>query len=87
MCIWPQHVCSSGKTTSCPSRSSTATVARPTSGVTASPMQVTNNAMRTLYCYRVRVGESYSTATSLRGCAGSRSKIQKSRPITCTVTL
>ena len=50
-------------------------------------MQVTNNAMRTLYCYRVRVGESYSTATSLRGGAGSRSKIQKSRPITCTVTL
>ena len=46
MCIWPQQVCAGGNATSWPSRSSTVTVARPTSGKSASARQVTKSAIR-----------------------------------------
>ena len=46
-CICPQHVCSSGNTTSCPSRSSTSTTARPVPGNSVSLKQVTKRATRT----------------------------------------
>ena len=45
-CICPQQVCSIGKTTWCPSRSSTATVALGTSGNRVSARQVANSAIR-----------------------------------------
>src|SRR5687768_10650661 len=44
-CIWPQQVCSAGNSTSWPSRSSTRTVAFPTSGNMASARQVMNSAV------------------------------------------
>ena len=46
MCICPQQVCSDGKATVCPSRSSSVTVARPTEGNIASARQVIINATR-----------------------------------------
>src|SRR5262245_22890153 len=46
-CIWPQHVWSSGKSTSCPSRSNSRTTARPVSGKSVSFRQVTNSETRT----------------------------------------
>ena len=39
-CIWPQHVCSTGNSTSSPTRSRTVTVARPTSGASVSARHV-----------------------------------------------
>src|SRR5512133_2086730 len=48
MCIWPQQVWASGTSTVQPSRSSSATVALPTSGNSPSTRQVTNRATRTL---------------------------------------
>src|SRR5512132_18435 len=49
MCIWPQQVWASGTSTVQPSRSSSATVALPTSGNSPSTRQVTNKATRTLH--------------------------------------
>src|SRR6188768_404429 len=46
MCIWPQQVWPSGKTTSWPSRSSSRTVALAAAGNIVSARQVTNKAMR-----------------------------------------
>src|SRR5918999_2392964 len=46
MCIWPQHVCSSGKSTSQPSRSSSRTTARPVCGNRVSLKQVTKRETR-----------------------------------------
>ena len=43
-CICPQQVCSSGKATSCPSRSSSVTTARPVSGNSVSLKQVMKSA-------------------------------------------
>ena len=48
MCIWPQQVCARGTSTVQPSRSSSPTVALPTSGNNPSTRQVTNKATRTL---------------------------------------
>src|SRR5215207_5104879 len=48
MCIWPQQVCARGTSTAQPSRSSSPTVALPTSGNKPSTRQVTNKATRTL---------------------------------------
>src|SRR4029450_9742016 len=48
MCIWPQQVWDRGISTVQPSRSSSATVALPTSGNSPSTRQVTNKATRTL---------------------------------------
>jgi len=45
-CICPQHVCSGRNSTSQPSRSSTATVARPAAGNSVSLKHVTNSATR-----------------------------------------
>ena len=47
MCICPQQVCAAGKATSCPSRSSTDTVACPAAGTSPSTKHVTNSPMRT----------------------------------------
>src|SRR5664279_2044367 len=66
MCIWPQQVCASGKTTSWPSRSSTCTVARPASGNSVSPMQVTKRAMRT---------PAYSSQLFVGALDGSRAPV------------
>src|SRR5262245_38890443 len=48
MCIWPQQVWPGGNTTSCPSRSSSCTVAFAACGNMVSARQVTKSAMRTL---------------------------------------
>src|SRR3954447_11123131 len=47
MCIWPQHVCASGTSTSTPTRRNRRTVAFPTSGIMPSTRQVTSRATRT----------------------------------------
>src|SRR5215216_2437646 len=49
MCIWPQQVWASGTSTWQPRRSSSRTVALPTSGKSPSTRQVTNKATRTLH--------------------------------------
>src|SRR5215208_2309541 len=46
-CIWPQHVCAYGKSTSTPRRSRISTVARPVSGKSVSLKQVMKSATRT----------------------------------------
>ena len=55
-CICPQQVCPGGNTTSCPSRSSSSTVARPAAGATASTRQVRNSAIRTCTSQHGSVG-------------------------------
>src|SRR2546427_9610609 len=67
MCIWPQQVCSSGKTTSWPSLSSTSTVARPASGKSVSPMQVTKRAMRIPVSSQLLVGTLDGSGSALSG--------------------
>src|SRR5215213_9382086 len=47
-CIWPQHVCARGKSTSTPRRSRTSTVARPVSGNRVSLKHVMKSAARTV---------------------------------------
>src|SRR4051794_35013314 len=64
-CICPQQTCAGGKTTSCPSRSSSETVAFATSGKRASPRQVAIKAMR-MGTSIVRSGTAAGWTSSIR---------------------
>src|SRR3954452_2664228 len=65
MCICPQQVWASGNTTSCPSRSSSATVAFPTAGNIASARHVTNSATRMSPPFFSRAPAAARAATGL----------------------
>src|SRR5215468_5481211 len=66
VCICPQQVCACGNVTSCPSRSSSRTVACPTPGKTLSARHVTNSAIRTVPSPPVR-GDTHGRAAGTAG--------------------
>src|SRR5215218_3858353 len=78
-CIWPQHVCAYGKSTSTPRFSRTSTVAQPVSGKSVSLKQVIKSATRTATFPRLlRVQEPHNrpfrTLAALSPRQGPRSR-------------
>src|SRR5918998_6530739 len=86
MCIWPQQVCCSGKTTSCPSRSSSCTVALAAAGNIVSARQVTNRAIRMSRSGPLLGGVPLG-GVAARGVAGDLLSLPQKRPQCGEVTV